>query len=221
MSQLFTSGGQSIGALLSSSISPSNEYSGLISFRINWFDLLAVQETLKSLLYHHNSEASVLWCSAFFMFQLSHLYMTTVKTLALTVWNFVGKAMSLLFNMLSRFVIASVPRNKRLSISWLQSLSAVIFGAQENKVKVKVAQLCLTLCDPVNYTVHGLLWARIVEWVAFPFSRGSSQPRDRTQLVHSLPTEPQGKQENKICHFYLSWSDGTGCHDLSFLNVEF
>ena len=136
------------------------------------------------------------------MVQLSHLYMTAVKTIALTVRNFVGKAMSLLFIMLSRFVIASLPRNKRLSISWLQSLSAVIFGAQENKVKVKVAQLCLTLCDPVNYTVHGLLWARIMEWVAFPFSRGSSQPRDQTQLVHSLPAEPQGKQENKICHCF-------------------
>ena len=158
------------------------------------------------------------------MVQLSHLCMTTVKIIALSVWSFVGKVMSLLFNMLSRVVIASLPRSKRLSVSWLQSLSAVVFGAQENKVKVKVAQLCLTLCDPVNYTVHGLLWASIVEWVAFPFSRGFSQPRDWTQLVHSLPTEPQGKQESKICHcfpFCLTWSDGTGCHDLRFLNVEF
>ena len=155
-----------------------SEYSGLISFRIDWFDLLAVQETLKSLLYQHNSKASILWCSAFFMVQLSHLCMTTVKIIALSVWSFVGKVMSLLFNMLSRVVIASLPRSKRLSVSWLQSLSAVVFGAQENKVKVKVAQLCLTLCDPVNYTVHGLLWASIVEWVAFPFSRGFSQPRD-------------------------------------------
>ena len=86
------------------------------------------------------------------MVQLSDLYIITVKTIALTVWNFVGKVMSLLFNMLSRFVIASLPRSKRLSVSWLQSLSAVIFGAQEDKVKVKVAQLCLTVCDPMNYS---------------------------------------------------------------------
>ena len=91
------------------SISPSNEYSGLISFRIDWFDLLAVQGTLKSLLQHHSSKASVLWCSAFFMVQLSHPYMTIGKTTALTRWIFVGKVMSLLFNMLSRFVIAFLP----------------------------------------------------------------------------------------------------------------
>ena len=88
------------------SISPSNQYSGLISFRIDWFDILAVQRTFKSLLQHHNSKASILWCSAFFMVQLSNLYMTTGKTTALTRWTFVGKVMSLLFNMLSRFVIA-------------------------------------------------------------------------------------------------------------------
>ena len=87
------------------SISPSSEYSGLISFRMDWLDLLAVQGTLKSLLQHHSSEASILWCSAFFMFQLSHPYMTTGKTIALTRWTFVGKVMSLLFNMLSRLVI--------------------------------------------------------------------------------------------------------------------
>jgi len=90
------------------SISPCNEYSGLISFRIDWFDLLAVQGTLKSLLQHHSSKASILWCSAFFMVQLSHPYMTTWKTIALTRWTFVSKVMSLLFNMLSRFVIASI-----------------------------------------------------------------------------------------------------------------
>ena len=99
------------------SISPSNEYSGLISFRIEWFDLLAVQGTLKSLLQHHSSKASVLWCSAFFMIQLSHPSMTTGKTIALTRWTFVGKVMSLLFNMLSRLVIAFLPRRKRLFIS--------------------------------------------------------------------------------------------------------
>ena len=101
------------------SISPSNEYSGLISFKIDWFDLLAVQGTLKSLLQHHSSKASILQCSAFFIVQLSHPYMTTGKTIALTRWTFVDKVMSLLFNMLSRLVIAFLPRSKHLLISWL------------------------------------------------------------------------------------------------------
>ena len=99
------------------SISPANEYSGLISFRIDWFDLPAVQGTLKSLLKHHNSKASILWCSTFFMVQLSHAYMTTGKTIALTICIFVSKVMSLLFNMLSRSVIVFLPRSKRLLIS--------------------------------------------------------------------------------------------------------
>ena len=103
------------------SVGPSNEYLGLISFRIDWFNLLAVQEPLKSVLQHHSSKASILQSSAFFMVQLSHPYMTTGKTIALTAWTFVGKAMSLLFNMLSRLVIAFLPRSKRLLISWLQS----------------------------------------------------------------------------------------------------
>ena len=107
-------------------ISPSNEYSGLISFRMDWFDLLAVQGTLKSLLQHHSSKASILWHSAFFVVQLSHPYMTTGKTITLTRQTFVGKVMSLLFNMLSRWVITFRPRSKRLLISWLQSPSAVI-----------------------------------------------------------------------------------------------
>ena len=101
------------------SISPSNEYSRLISFRMAWLDLLAIQGTLKSPLQHHSSKASVLWCSAFFIFQLSHPYMTIGKTKVLTRQTFVGKVMSLLFNMLSRLVIAFLPRNKRLLISWL------------------------------------------------------------------------------------------------------
>ena len=100
------------------SISPSNEYSGLISFMIDWFDLLAAQGTLKSLLQHHSSKASILWHSALFMVQFSHPYMTTGKTIALTRWTFVGKVMSLLFIMLSRFVIAFLPRDKCLLISW-------------------------------------------------------------------------------------------------------
>ena len=105
------------------SISPSNEYSGLISFRIDWLDLFAVQG---SLLQHHSSKASILWCLAFLIVQLSHPYMTTGKTIALTRRTFVGKVMSLLFNMLSRLVITFLPRSKRLLISWLQSPSAVI-----------------------------------------------------------------------------------------------
>ena len=116
------------------SISPSNEYPGLIFFRIDWLDLLAVQGTRKSLLQHHSSKASILWCSAFFTVQLSHLYMTTGKTIALTRQNFVGKVMSLLLNMLSRLVITFLPRSKRLLISWLQSPSAVILEPPKNKV---------------------------------------------------------------------------------------
>ena len=111
---------------LSFSISPSNEYSGLITFGIDWFDLLEVQETLKSLLQHHSSKASILQCSAFFIVQPSHPYMTAEKTIALTRQTFVGKVTSLLFHMLSRFIIAFLPRSTSLLISWLQSPSAVI-----------------------------------------------------------------------------------------------
>ena len=110
------------------SISPSNEYSGLISFRMDWLDLLGVQGTLKSLFQYHNSKASILQRSAFFMVQLSHPYMTTGKTIALTTWSFVYKAMSLLFNVLSRLVIAFLPRSKCLFILCLQSPSAVIWS---------------------------------------------------------------------------------------------
>ena len=110
------------------SISPSNEYSGLISFRMEWLDLLSVQGTLKHLLQHHSPKASILWYSAFLIVQLSHPYMTNVITVALTIWTFVGKVMSLLFNMLSRLVITFLPRSKRLLISWLQSPFAVQTG---------------------------------------------------------------------------------------------
>ena len=113
------------------SISPSNEHPGLISFGMDWLDLLAVQRTLKSLLQHHSSKASVLWHSAFFIVQLSHPYMTTEKTIALTRWTFVSKVMSLLFNMLSRLVITFLLSSKHLLISWLQSPSAVIFWAPQ------------------------------------------------------------------------------------------
>ena len=110
-------------------ISPSNEHPGLISFRMDWLDLLAGQWTLKSLLQHHSSKASILPCSAFFIVQLSHPYLTTGKTIALTRWTFVDKVMSLLFNMLSRLVITFLPKSKHLLISWLQSPSAVIFSS--------------------------------------------------------------------------------------------
>ena len=112
-------------------ISPSNEYSGLISFRMDWLDLLSVQGILKNLLQHHSSKASILQSSAFFIVQLSHPHMTTGKTIALTRWTFVGKVMSLLFNILSRLVIAFLPRSKRHLISWLQLPSAVILEPQK------------------------------------------------------------------------------------------
>ena len=124
---------------------PSKEIPGLISFRMDWLDLLAVQGTLKSLLQHHSSKASNLWCSAFFMVQLSHPYMTTVKTIALIIWIFVSKVMSLLFNMLSRFVIAFLQRNKHLLISWLQSLSAVILEPK------KIESLTVSIVSPSIY----------------------------------------------------------------------
>ena len=143
-------------------ISPSNEHPGLISFRRDWLDLLAVQGTLMSLLQHHSLKASILWHSAFFIVQLSHSYMTTGKTIALTRRTFVDKVMSLLFNMLSRLVITFLPRSKRVLISWLQSPSAVILEPP----KIKVSH-CFH-CFPIN----------------------------------------------------LPRSDGTRCHDLSFLNVE-
>ena len=141
------------------SIIPSKEHPGLISFRMDWLALLAVQDTLKSLLQYHSSKASTLRYSAFFTVQLSHSYMTTGKTIALTRRTFVGKVMSLLLNMLSRLVITFLPRSKHLLILWLQSPSAVIL-------------------EPPSLTLFPL----------FP---------------HLLP-----------------WSDGTGCHDLHFLNVE-
>ena len=130
------------------SISPSNEYSGLISFRIDCFDLLAVQGTLKSLLQHHSSKASILCCSAFFIVQLSHPYMTTGKTVALTRQTFVGKVMSLLFNMLSWFVIDFLPRSKCLLILWLQSPSAVILEPPKIK-SVTVFTVPTSICHEV------------------------------------------------------------------------
>ena len=130
------------------SISPSNEYSGLISFWIQWFDLPAVQRTLMSLLQHHSSNASILWPSAFFMVQLSHPYMTTRKTIALTRQTFVGKVMCLLFRLLSRFIIAFPPRSKCLLISWLQSPSAEIL--EPKRIKVCHCFHCFPIYLPLN-----------------------------------------------------------------------
>ena len=144
------------------SISPSNKYSGLISFRFDWLDLRAVQGTLKSLLQHYSSKGSILRCSAFFIVQLSHPYMTTGKTIALTRQTFVGKIMSLLLNMLSRLVITFLPRSKRLLISWLQSPSAVILEPQ----KVKSATVS-TVSPSICHEVTGLIrWFSFFEcWV--------------------------------------------------------
>ena len=127
------------------SISPSNEYSGLFSFKMDWLDLLAVQRTLKSLLQHHSSKASTLQCSAFFMVQFSHPYMTTGKTIALTKWTFAGKVMFLVFNMLSRLVITFLPRSKHLLISRLQSPSAVILEP------LKIKSHAVSIVSPFIY----------------------------------------------------------------------
>ena len=136
------------GWSFSFSISPSPEHSGLISFRMDWLDLLAVQGTHKSLLQHHSSKASILWCSAFFMVQLSHPYMTTGKTIALTRWTFIGKVMSLFFNMPSRLVIVFLPRSKCLLIPWLQSPSAVLLEPKKIK-SVTVSIFPPSICHEV------------------------------------------------------------------------
>ena len=145
---------------LSFSISPSNEYPGLISFRMAWLDLLAVQWTLKSLLQHHSSKASIFQCSAFFTVQLSHPYMTTGKTIALTRQTFVGKVISLLFNILCRLVITFLPRSKRLLISWLQSPSAVILEPQKIK-----SDTVSTVSPSISHEVMGPDAMILVFWM--------------------------------------------------------
>ena len=142
------------------SISPSNEHPGLISFRMDWLDLLAIQGTLKSLLQHHSSKASILLCSAFFIVQLSHPYMTTGKIIALTRWTFVDKVMSLLFNMLSRLVITFLPRSKCLLISWLQSPSAVIL--KPRKIKSNTIS---TVSPSISHAVMGPDAKILVFWM--------------------------------------------------------
>ena len=170
-------------------ISPSNEYSGLSSFRIDWFDLLAVQGTLKSILQHHSLKASILQCSAFFMVQLSHLYITTEKTIALTRRTFVSKVVSLLFNKLNRFVIAFLPRSKRLLISWLQSPSAV--KTKSVTVSTFSPSICHELMGPdATILVFGMLsFKPAFHSPLSPSSRGSLVP------IHFLPLE--------WCHLHI------------------
>ena len=170
------------------SISPSNEYSGLISFRIDWFDPLAVQGTLKSLLQHHNLKALVLQRSAFFMVQLSHPYMTTGKTIALIKWTFVGKVMSRLFNMLSRFVIAFLPRSKHLLVSWLQSPPAVILELK------KIKSHCFHFSPSIYHGVMGpdaMILVFFECWVLSQlfYSPLSSSSRGSLVLLRFLPFE--------------------------------
>ena len=148
MNQLFAWGGWPTCWNFTFSISPSKEHPGLISFRMDWLDLLAVQGTLKSLLQHHSSKAPILWCSAFFIVQLSHPYMTTGKTIALTRWTFVGKVLSLFLSMLSRLDITFLPRSKRLLISWLQSPSAVILEPPKIK-SATVSTISPSICHEV------------------------------------------------------------------------
>ena len=161
MSQFFTSGGQSIGVSASTSVLPMNIQDWSISFRMDWLDLLAVQRTLKSLLQHQSSKASILWHSAFFIVQLSHPYMTTGKTTALTRQTFIGKIMFLLFNKVSRLGIAFLPRNKHLLISWLQSPSAVILKPQNIK-SVTVSTVSPSICHEVmDWRCHDLSFLNV------------------------------------------------------------
>ena len=149
MSQFFASGGQNV-RVSTFSISTSNEYSGLISFRMDWLDLLRAQRTLKSLLQNHSSKASILWHSAFFIVQHSHPYMTTGKIIALIRWTLVGKVMSLLLNILSRLVITFLPRSQHLLILWLQSPSAVILEPP------KIKSATVSIVSPfISYEVMG------------------------------------------------------------------
>ena len=168
------------------SISPSNEYSGLISFRMDWLDLLDVQKILKNLLQHHSSKASIFQHSAFFIVQLSHPYMTTGKTIALTRQTFVGKVMSLLFNMLYRLVIVFLPRSKRLLISWLQSPSAVIFKHKKIKsltVSIVSPSVCHEVMGP-DALILSFLNAVLSQFFHSPLSLSS---RGSLVSLHFLP----------------------------------
>ena len=183
------------------SIRPSNEHSGLISFRMDWLDLLAVQGTLKSLLQHHSSKASILRRSASFRVQLSHPYMTTGKTIALTRWTFIGKVMSLLLNMLSRLVITFLPRSKCLLISWLQSPSAVIL--EPTKINYDTVS---TVSPSISHAVMGPDALILVFWMLSfkpTFSLSSFTFTGSLVLLHFLP--------QRLCHlpiwgfWYFAW----------------
>ena len=166
------------------SISPSNEHPGLISFRMDWLNLLAVQGTLKSLLQHHSSKASIFRHSAFFTVQLSHPYMTTGKTIALTRWTFVGKVMSLLFNMLSRLVIPVLPRSKHLLISWLQSPSAVILKPRKIKsvtVSTVYTKKRQTYYLPTAESIYHHSWSTVAKIIS-PWKLGPNLPSHQKQL---------------------------------------
>ena len=146
--------------IFSFSISPSSEYSGLISLKIDWFDLLAVQGIFRSLLQHHSSKVLILWHSAFFTVQLSQPYVTAGKTIDLTIWTFVSRVMSLLFNTLSRFVITFLPRSNHFLISWLQSLSAVILEPKKRKAVI-ISTFSCSICHEVMAGCHDLSFLNI------------------------------------------------------------
>ena len=182
MSQLFAWGGKSIG-VSASAIIPSNEHPGLVCFRMNWLDLLAVQGTLKSLLQHHSSKASVLH-SAFFTVQLSHPYMTTGKTIALTRWTFVDKVIALLFNMLFRLVTTLLSRNKHLLISWLQLPSAVTLEPQKIK-----SDTISTVSAFISHEVMGPDSMILVFWM-FTFKPSFHSPLSSRHFLVPLPFLP-------------------------------
>ena len=186
------------------SISPSNEHPGLISFRMDWLDLLAVQGTRKSLLQHHSSKASTLRCSAFFTVQISHPYMTTGKTIALTRWTFVGKLISLLLNMLSRLVITFLPRSKRLLISWLQSPSAVILEPPKTK-----SDTVSTVSPSISHEVMGpdaiilVFWIMKVKESEVSQSCPTLRPRGLQPTRLLWPWDSPGKNIGVGCRFLL------------------
>ena len=203
MSQFFTSSGPKYWSF-SFSTSPSNEHSGLISFRMDWLDLLAVQGTLKSLLQHHSSKASILQCSAFFIVQLSHPYMTTGKTTALTRQTFVGKIMSLLFNMMSKLVIALFPRSKCLLISLLQSPSAVILEPP----KIKSVTISI-VCPSIFHEVMGLDAMTLVFWM-LSFKPSFCHKGGVICLSEVIDTSP-GSLDSSLCFIQPSISHDVLC----------
>ena len=215
------SGSQNI-RLSASVISPSNEHPGLISFRMDWLDLLPVQETLKSLLQYHSSKASILWCSTFFIAQLSHPYMTTGKAIALTRQTFVGKIMSLLFNMLSRLVIAFLPRSKHLLISWLQSPSVDLPFSSDGKESAckawdpgSIPGLGRSFGEGNGNPLQYSCLENPMDCPGGPPSMGSQRVghNSATNTLYTIVTicRDFGAQENKACYcfhcFPMKWWD--------------